>query len=112
MCGRYVVASEPVQLAERFAGTDSVGDIRGRGLFVGVEFVIDRTSKSPCTGGPALAGGMKREGFRRGLLLYPGAGTVDGEVGNHVLFAPPFIATEADISEMVDRFGEVVDACL
>ncbi|HST49201.1 aspartate aminotransferase family protein [Jatrophihabitans sp.] len=100
------------ELAQRFVGTDSVGDIRGRGLFVGVEFVTDRETHAPRSGGAALTAAIKREGFRRGLLLYPGSGTVDGVLGNHVLFAPPFIATEADISEMVGRFGEVVDACL
>ncbi|MDQ1744517.1 MAG: hypothetical protein QOE23_2856, partial [Pseudonocardiales bacterium] len=63
-------------------------------------------------GGGALSAAIKREGFRQGLLLYPGYGTVDGKLGNHVLFAPPFISTGADISEMVDRFGRVVDACL
>jgi adenosylmethionine-8-amino-7-oxononanoate aminotransferase len=99
------------RLAERFAETCSVGDIRGRGLFVGVEFVEDREDHEPRAGGPELAAAMKREGLRRGLLLYPGSGTVDGVRGNHVLFAPPFIATEADIDGMVDRFGDVIDAC-
>jgi len=100
------------ELAQRFADTGSVGDIRGRGLFVGVEFVADRATKAPSTGGGALSAAIKREGFRQGLLLYPGYGTVDGKLGNHVLFAPPFISTESDISEMVDRFGRVIDACL
>ncbi|MDQ1739608.1 MAG: hypothetical protein QOE53_1260 [Pseudonocardiales bacterium] len=100
------------ELAQRFADTESVGDIRGRGLFVGVEFVTDRGTHAPRNGGGALSAAIKREGFQRGLLLYPGSGTVDGVLGNHVLFAPPFIATEADISEMVSRFGDVVDACL
>ncbi|HEX8079950.1 MAG TPA: hypothetical protein VF557_07050 [Jatrophihabitans sp.] len=100
------------QLAQRFADTDSVGDIRGRGLFVGVEFVTDRQTHAPRTGGGALSAAIKGEGFKQGLLLYPGYGTVDGKLGNHVLFAPPFIATESDISEMVSRFGDVVDACL
>jgi adenosylmethionine-8-amino-7-oxononanoate aminotransferase len=89
-----------------------VGDIRGRGLFVGVEFVTDRQSQAPRSGGGALSAAIKREGFRQGLLLYPGHGTVDGKLGNHVLFAPPFIATSDDISEMVSRFGKVVEACL
>lgn len=100
------------RLAKRFVDTPHVGDIRGRGLFTGVEFVEDRDTHKPLTGGSALVAAMKREGFRRGLLLYPGYGTVDGKLGNHVLFAPPFIATESDIDEMVSRFGDVVDACL
>ena len=65
--------------------------------------------------GPAARRWSRRSSARAsaaGLLLYPGSGTVDGVAGNHVLFAPPFIATAADISEMVGRFGEVVDACL
>jgi adenosylmethionine-8-amino-7-oxononanoate aminotransferase len=100
------------RLDKRFADSPHVGDVRGRGLFVGVEFVKDRETHEPSTGGAALTSALKQEGFRRGLLLYPGHGTVDGELGNHVLFAPPFIVTEADIDEMVDRFGEVVDTCV
>lgn len=100
------------RLAKRFVDMPHVGDIRGRGLFTGVEFVEDRDTHKPLSGGSALVAAMKREGFRRGLLLYPGYGTVDGTLGNHVLFAPPFIATESDIDEMVSRFGDVVDTCL
>jgi adenosylmethionine-8-amino-7-oxononanoate aminotransferase len=99
-------------LEKRFAAFPYVGDVRGRGLFVGVEFVKDRQTREPSTGGAALTSALKQEGFRRGLLLYPGHGTLDGETGNHVLFAPPFISTEAEIAELVDRFGAVVEACV
>jgi adenosylmethionine-8-amino-7-oxononanoate aminotransferase len=100
------------QLRERFKDADFVGDIRGRGLFVGVELVDDRATKAPCSGGDELVAALKREAFNRGLLIYPGSGTVDGVLGNHVLFAPPFIATESDIAEMVDRFVGVVNVCM
>ncbi|MEV4756229.1 aspartate aminotransferase family protein [Micromonospora sp. NPDC049559] len=100
------------ELAAALAGEEVVGDIRGRGLFVGVEFVTDRATRAPSTGGDQLTAALKREALRRGLLIYPGSGTVDGVVGNHVLFAPPFIATESEIAEMVDRFADVVRACL
>lgn len=99
-------------LAEAFADDDWIGDIRGRGLFVGVEFVISRATKEPTAGGDAFVAALKREGLRRELLLYPGSGTVDGTEGNHVLFAPPFIATESDIAEIVDRFADVVRTCV
>ncbi|CDW95194.1 MULTISPECIES: aspartate aminotransferase family protein [unclassified Thiomonas] len=99
------------RLRERLADADSVGDVRGRGLFVGVEFVDDRTTKAPFSGGGAFAARLKREALERGLLIYPGSGTADGVRGNHVLFAPPFIATERDIDEMVERFATVVHAC-
>jgi adenosylmethionine-8-amino-7-oxononanoate aminotransferase len=99
-------------LVKRFGDHPHVGNVRGRGLFVGVEFVQDGASRAPLLGGAELVGRMKREGLDRGLLLYPGYGTVDGVAGNHVLFAPPFVATDSDIDEMVVRFGEVVEACL
>lgn len=98
-------------LRERLGQFDCVGDVRGRGLLLGVEFVQDRASKRPSAGGDRFAAAVKAEGFRRGMLLYPGSGTVDGVAGNHVLFAPAFIATEADIGEMVERFVEVVRTC-
>jgi len=98
-------------LEETFAGHPFVGDVRGRGLFLGVEFVADRTSKRPLAGGGALVAELKRRALSRGLLIYPGAGTVDGVRGNHVLFAPPFIASPAEIAEMVGRFAELLDEC-
>jgi adenosylmethionine-8-amino-7-oxononanoate aminotransferase len=100
------------ELATVLSDVDTVGDIRGRGLFVGVEFVADRGTRAPCRGGDQLVAALKREALRRGLLIYPSSGTVDGLLGNHVLFAPPFIATRSEITEMVTRFGDVVRACV
>ncbi|MGV9452185.1 aspartate aminotransferase family protein [Streptomyces sp. NPDC003635] len=99
-------------LLDRLSDHPNVGDVRGRGLFTGVEFVQDPDGRAPLLGGSELVGRMKKEGLDRGLLLYPGYGTVDGEAGNHVLFAPPFVATESDIDAMVSRFAEVVEVCL
>ncbi len=93
-------------LADRFAGETRIGDVRGRGLFVGVELVEDRATKAPCTGGEALVAAIKSACLARGLLTYPSSGTVDGALGAHVLFAPPFVATESDLEEMVDRFAD------
>lgn len=97
-------------LKESLADVETVGDVRGRGLFVGLEFVETRTGKEPFSGGGAYAAALKQEALRRGLLIYPGSGTVDGTHGNHVLFAPPFISSEAEVAEMVERFSAVVRA--
>ncbi|ROM96905.1 aspartate aminotransferase family protein [Pseudomonas brassicacearum] len=97
-------------LKESLADVDTVGDVRGRGLFVGLEFVETRTGKEPFRGGGAYAAALKHEALKRGLLIYPGSGTVDGTHGNHVLFAPPFISSEAEVAEMVERFSAVVRA--
>ena len=100
------------RLKERFANVEIVGDVRGRGLFVGVEFVEDRASKAPYSGGTTFAARLKREALQHGLLIYPGSGTADGVEGNHVLFAPPFISSACEIDEMAERFEDIVRACM
>lgn len=97
-------------LRESLANLDIVGDVRGRGLFVGVEFVESRSTKAPFRGGGAYAAALKQEALQRGLLIYPGSGTVQGTQGNHVLFAPPFITSEGELGQMVERFNAVVRA--
>ncbi|TFY84501.1 aspartate aminotransferase family protein [Pseudomonas kairouanensis] len=97
-------------LRESLADLDIVGDVRGRGLFVGVEFVESRATKAPFKGGGAYAAALKQEALQRGLLIYPGSGTVQGTQGNHVLFAPPFITREEELGLMVERFNAVVRA--
>jgi len=97
-------------LKESLSDLDTVGDVRGRGLFVGVEFVQDRATKAPFKGGGAYAAALKQEALARGLLIYPGSGTVQGIQGNHVLFAPPFITREDELAQMVERFSAVVRA--
>lgn len=102
------------RLREALGAHPNLGDVRGRGLFVGVEFVADRASKA--TLDPALKthARLKAAAMQQGLLVYPMGGTVDGVHGDHVLLAPPFICTEADIERIVARFvaavGEVLPA--
>ncbi len=81
----------------------NVGDIRGRGLFRGIELVADRTTKQPFDPALGLAGKIKRAALDAGLVCYPMSGTRDGKNGDHVLLAPPFIMTEAQIPEVVDK---------
>lgn len=80
----------------------NVGDIRGRGLFIGVEIVADRETKTPFDPKFGLAGKLKKQAFANGLVCYPMAGTRDGKHGDHVLLAPPFIMTEQQIPEIVE----------
>ena len=100
------------RLVDRLGNHRHVGDIRGRGLFWAAEFVQDRASKAPF--GPALKlnDRIKQEAYARGLACYPMGGTIDGRQGDHVLLAPPYIATAADIEAIVARFGDAVDAAL
>ncbi|KPB71477.1 aspartate aminotransferase family protein [Pseudomonas cannabina] len=97
-------------LKESLGDLDIVGDVRGRGLFVGVEFVESRSTKAPFSGGGAYSAALKKEALQHGLLIYPGSGTVQGIEGNHVLFAPPFITSESELAQMVERFSAVVRA--
>jgi adenosylmethionine-8-amino-7-oxononanoate aminotransferase len=100
------------RLREHYAQHPHIGDVRGRGLFVGVELVKDRASKTPFDAGLKLHAAIRREAFARGLMVYPMGGTVDGQIGDHVLLAPPFICTERDIDEIVSRFTDAVSGAL
>jgi adenosylmethionine-8-amino-7-oxononanoate aminotransferase len=100
------------RLREVFANHPHVGDVRGRGLFVGVELVADRDSKQPLDPARRTHSRVKSEAMQRGLLVYPMGGTVDGRQGDHILMAPPFISTAADIDAMVERLVPALDAAL
>jgi adenosylmethionine-8-amino-7-oxononanoate aminotransferase len=100
------------RLHERFANHHHVGDIRGRGLFRGIEFVNERASKQPFSPEQKLNARIKREAMARGLVVYPMGGTIDGARGDHVLLAPPFIVKEEHVDAIVERFGDSVDAAI
>ncbi|MFT8674349.1 MAG: aspartate aminotransferase family protein [Acetobacter sp.] len=99
-------------LEARFGEHPHIGDMRGRGLFRAVELVRDRASKTPFDAGLKLHARIKQEALARGLMVYPMGGTVDGQSGDHVLIAPPFIVGQADIGAIVERLGDAVDAAL
>ena len=100
------------RLHATFDAHPHVGDIRGRGLFMAIELVLDRPSKRPFDPALRLNGRILTEALARGLVVYPMGGTLDGRVGDHVLLAPPFIATPAEIDEIVARLGAAVDAAV
>lgn len=99
-------------LGDVFGQHEHVGDIRGRGLFVGIELVRDRASKEPFAPQRRLHAAIKNEAMARGLMVYPMGGTIDGQRGDHILLAPPFIVSASDLSEIVARLAEAVDAAL
>ena len=106
--GRYLDAA----LRERFGKHPHVGDVRGRGLFFGVELVADRATKATFDPKRKVHARLKREAMARGLLVYPMGGTIDGQRGDHVLLAPPFVSTEQHLDLLVDRLSGAVDAAV
>ncbi|QET01885.1 aspartate aminotransferase family protein [Cupriavidus pauculus] len=100
------------RLREVLGAHPNVGDVRGRGLFVGVEFVADRETRATLDPARKVHAKIKSTAMQNGLLIYPMGGTVDGVHGDHVLFAPPFISTANDIDRIVERFATTVDAVL
>lgn len=99
-------------LHKRFADHPLIGDIRGRGLFRGLELVADRSTKEPLPHNLKIESAIKRHGMARGLICYPGGDTVDGLHGNHMLLAPPFIINGGHITELVEKLGEAMDGAL
>ena len=99
-------------LHQAFDGNPHVGDIRGRGLFWGVELVEDRASKQWFDPKHKLHARIKSEAMKLGLMVYPMSGTVDGKHGDHVLLAPPFIASERELSQIVERLLAAIQAAV
>ncbi|KAF4979336.1 hypothetical protein FZEAL_4442 [Fusarium zealandicum] len=99
------------RLKDRLLSHPYVGDIRGRGLFYAVEFVIDKKTKEPFPSSLELHSKMHSRGMSKGyeVALFNANGGYDGYAGDHFLICPPFIVTEADIDEMVDRTARVVE---
>lgn len=99
-------------LHQAFGQHPNVGDIRGRGLFVGVELVADRDTKAPFDPELALHATVKREAMARGLMCYPMGGTIDGRRGDHILIAPPFIIEAGHVDEIVTKLSDALGAAL
>jgi adenosylmethionine-8-amino-7-oxononanoate aminotransferase len=100
------------RLNERFGNHPFVGDVRGRGLFQGIEIVADRSTKEPFDPAKKIHARIKKEAMARGLMVYPMGGTVDSVRGDHVLLAPPFILDAAAVDMIVERLGEAIDAAV
>jgi adenosylmethionine-8-amino-7-oxononanoate aminotransferase len=99
-------------LTAEFGQHAHVGDIRGRGLFRGVELVEDRATKRPFDPARKLHARIKSAAMDEGLIVYPAGGTVNGREGDHVLIAPPFIIEDAQIDELVGKLSRALETAL
>ncbi|NNE23512.1 MAG: aspartate aminotransferase family protein [Rhizobiales bacterium] len=97
-------------LHERFGQHPFIGDIRGRGLFRALEIVEDRETKTPFDTVLTVHAKFKKAAFEAGLICYPAGGTLDGQRGDHVLLAPPFIVEPEQIEEMSDKLDVALKA--
>jgi len=99
-------------LREQLADHPHVGDIRGRGLFWGIEFVSDRSTKAPFDPSLQIHAVLKKTAMKNGLLCYPMGGTIDGKHGDHVVLAPPYIATLDELQQIASRLTTSVKEVL
>ena len=100
------------RLERAFGDHPHVGDIRGRGLFMGLELVTDRASKQTFDPALSLHARVKREAMARGLMVYPMGGTIDGRHGDHVLLAPPFIVSDDELDQLTERLAGAIHAAI
>ena len=105
-------AALEARLRERFADHPFVGDVRGRGLFLALELVRDRSTREPFEPERRLHADVKRACLARGLMTYPMGGTIDGRSGDHVLLAPPFIVEDEHLELIVERLHAAIDAAV
>ncbi len=99
-------------LQSTFAQHPNVGNIRGRGLFIGIEVVEDRDTKRPFDPARAIHKSLKKATFEAGLACYPMGGTIDGKNGDHILLAPPFIMDESHIDEIMSKLSTAMGQVL
>lgn len=93
---------------ESLRGHQYVGDIRGKGLLQVVEIVQDRGARLPFAPERKTSKRVYAELLSRGVVVYPGAGTLDGITGDHILVAPPFVIEPAEIDQLVKQIDEAI----
>jgi len=87
-----------------------VGDIRGRGLFAGIELVADKETKEPFPAEDKLVSKIKAAAMEAGLICYPAGGSADGKRGAHILLAPPFIVEHKHLDEAASKLNTIFDS--
>jgi adenosylmethionine-8-amino-7-oxononanoate aminotransferase len=110
--GAYFEAQLKQRLGQQSNVAQNIGDVRGRGLFWGVELVSDKTTKQPFAAPHKLHAKIKAAAMREGLCCYPMGGTVDGKVGDHILLAPPYICETAHIDLIVERLEKAIASAI
>jgi adenosylmethionine-8-amino-7-oxononanoate aminotransferase len=98
-------------LFSRIGNHPNVGDIRGRGLFWGVEFVADKGTAEPFPADKHVAMTISEMGLEEkySVAVYPGSGTVDGTRGDHIIISPPYNVTAAEIASLVEAVGLLIE---
>jgi adenosylmethionine-8-amino-7-oxononanoate aminotransferase len=99
-------------LRDALDGFDEVGDVRGRGFFIGIELVRDRSTRLPFPAERALSFDIGARAFSDGLICYPCVGNVDGAAGDTIIIAPPFNALDIELEEIVTKLVRAVDGAL
>jgi hypothetical protein len=99
-------------LHARLGDHPNIGEIRGRGLFAGLELVADRTTRAPFPRSERLVERVLAAARERGLLLYSGTGTADGTAGDIVLLGPPFVITREELEAVVERLAQALEIAL
>ncbi|MGF1626214.1 MAG: aspartate aminotransferase family protein [Alphaproteobacteria bacterium] len=100
------------RLQARLGQHPHVGDIRGRGLFRGLELVSDRETRAPFDPQLRLHARIKQAAMADGLMVYPMGGTIDGQAGDHILLAPPFIIDEGHLDRIVAGVAAAIDSAI
>ena len=106
--GKYLEQS----LRDRLEKHPHVGNIRGRGLFWGIEFVANKATKAPFDPALKVADKMHQTGMSKGydIAIFQATGSAEGGWnGDHILLAPPYIITKADVDEITDRVCRVIE---
>jgi adenosylmethionine-8-amino-7-oxononanoate aminotransferase len=99
-------------LRQALASFDEVGDVRGRGFFIGIEFVRDRPARLPFPAERALSFDIGSRAFADGLICYPCSGNVDGAAGDTVIIAPPYNASDGELEEIITKLKRAVGSAL
>jgi adenosylmethionine-8-amino-7-oxononanoate aminotransferase len=97
-------------VAERLGDHPNVGEVRGRGLLVGLELVADRATRAPFPRSARFIERVQARARENGLLIYHGTGNADGTAGETVLLGPPFVVTDDELTAIADRLAEAVGA--
>lgn len=103
------IGSLMLQKLSRLSELPIVGDIRGKGLLLGIEFVKDKEKKTPFKRKLQVQEKIVERCFEKGLILVPGvSGNVDGILGDQVQITPPFIISKEVVDELIDILEESV----
>jgi adenosylmethionine-8-amino-7-oxononanoate aminotransferase len=100
------------ELAAALGRFEEVGDVRGRGYLIGIEFVRDRATREPFPAERALSQSIGRAAFEDGLIIYPCAGNVDGVMGDTIIVAPPYNASDAELAELIEKLTGAIGSTL